>query len=334
MQNDETNVKYPDEMSVEILQSLDLEGIETLMTALNTLKEEKLSNNLTLCTYVNEYMKFKRDEGISEAHISSIQTSLNHLMSHLGKYRLLTDINQRQAQHVKFLLTEHAPDGYPLYLSNIKTALKKAVEWEYIKVNPFEKIKAGKKQQINPAFIVKDELNLILDNINNSTLRDLTYFAFYTGCRLGEIVNLRWKNVNFKNREVIIGGKEFTTKSKRQRTVPLTDSLHDLLWKRSQEGNESGDDQTYVFGKDKHFPYTTQYVSKKFKASCRKAGISEEIHFHSLRHSFASNIAMKNGGDILVLKELLGHSSITTTQIYCHLNKDKARKTVALLEAA
>ena len=60
--------------------------------------------------------------------------------------------------------------------------------------------------------------------------------------------------------------------------------------------------------------------NKQFKKTCRIAGIEETIHFHSLRHSYASMLARKDVS-IYVIKELLGHSSITTTEIYTHLNK-------------
>lgn len=74
----------------------------------------------------------------------------------------------------------------------------------------------------------------------------------------------------------------------------------------------------YVFGKTKGFPYRGEYVPRNFKKASREAKLNE-VHFHTLRHSFASSLAMK-GVPIIVIKELLGHSSIVTTEIYSHSN--------------
>jgi len=74
----------------------------------------------------------------------------------------------------------------------------------------------------------------------------------------------------------------------------------------------------YVFAKSNHLPYNKDYVSSSFKMACRKAGMDTRIHFHTLRHSFASNLA-NMGVPIIVIKELMGHSDIRTTQHYLHL---------------
>ena len=83
----------------------------------------------------------------------------------------------------------------------------------------------------------------------------------------------------------------------------------------------------YVFSKGNGFPFNRDYISRYFKKSVRKAGLTEELHFHSLRHSFASNLAIR-GVPIITIKELLGHSSIVTTQIYSHSDIESLQKAV------
>lgn len=75
---------------------------------------------------------------------------------------------------------------------------------------------------------------------------------------------------------------------------------------------------------------TSDYVSKKFKTTLRKLKYDEDLHFHSLRHSFASNLVQK-GVLLYVVKELLGHENITTTQIYSHLDNGALKNAVDLL---
>ena len=72
------------------------------------------------------------------------------------------------------------------------------------------------------------------------------------------------------------------------------------------------------------------HFSRKFKKACRAASVDERIHFHTLRHSFASRLAQE-GVSLYVIKELLGHSSITTTEIYSHLNVESLRGAIEKL---
>ena len=86
-----------------------------------------------------------------------------------------------------------------------------------------------------------------------------------------------------------------------------------------------------MFCKENGKAFTGDYVSKKFKRACKAAGMDKAIHFHSLRHSFASNLAQK-GVSLYVIKELLGHSSISTTEIYSHLNMDSLKEAIRILD--
>ena len=74
-------------------------------------------------------------------------------------------------------------------------------------------------------------------------------------------------------------------------------------------------------------PYSTDYVSKSFKKACRAAGIEENIHFHSLRHSTAS-LLVQGGKSLYVVQNILGHASINTTQIYAHLQLETLREAI------
>ena len=87
----------------------------------------------------------------------------------------------------------------------------------------------------------------------------------------------------------------------------------------------------YIFFRVVGVKLNEDFVSKQFKKAVRSAGLSEEIHFHTLRHSFASNL-IQRGVSIYVVKELLGHESISTTQIYSHLQSENLSQAVSLLD--
>jgi len=174
--------------------------------------------------------------------------------------------------------------------------------------------------------------------------------------RLNEIVNLRWKNVNLATRIITVGDEDFTTKGRNQRYIPISDEVFEILEAQRKklqgkgggsEGSQPiilsiqnplsvspfqkrGEGALYVFAKLNGEPFTGDYFSKRFKRACKSAGIDKSIHFHSLRHSFASNLAQK-GVSLYTIKELLGHSSITTTEIYSHLNMDALKEAIETL---
>ena len=159
-------------------------------------------------------------------------------------------------------------------------------------------------------------------------MKDIFIFAFNTGCRLGEITQLSWQNIDIKKYIVILGDELFITKNEKQRIIPISKELLPIL---KLLGKQTKNSQYYVFGKTNTFPFHNDYVSRSFKNASRKAKMKEEVHFHTLRHSFASNLAIK-GVPIIVIKELLGHSSITTTEIYSHTNIEALQKAVSQLK--
>ena len=87
----------------------------------------------------------------------------------------------------------------------------------------------------------------------------------------------------------------------------------------------------YVFQKFKGVKLNQACVSKDFKKAVKKSNLNERVHFHTLRHSFASNLVQK-GASIYVVKELMGHDNISTTQIYSHLRKENLIDAIRLLD--
>ena len=148
--------------------------------------------------------------------------------------------------------------------------------------------------------------------------------------RLGELINMTWDNVDFENSLIkIINDNNFNTKNKKDRIVPLNQKLISILRERIPK-IQSILNANLVFKSSKCVKFNSDYVSKGFKDSVRAAGLDDKIHFHTLRHSFASSLVQK-GVSLYVVKELLGHEDISTTQIYSHLNKESLFKAVQLL---
>lgn len=155
-------------------------------------------------------------------------------------------------------------------------------------------------------------------------LHGVVRFAVGTGLRLGEIVALRWSAVNLADGFVKVANTDtFTTKSGRERVVYLTGDARAVVEGRAA-ARRSEDDAAPVFTNAVGRPLNPAYVSRRFRFFRQVARLPENIHFHSLRHTFASWAVMR-GVDIYTLKDILGHSDVTVTQRYAHLRPDGTR---------
>ncbi|MBU0473123.1 MAG: tyrosine-type recombinase/integrase [Bacteroidetes bacterium] len=302
-----------------------LEGVnnEMLMQLLQHISGANQSvAYVSLRKFIDDYLDFVKQNRSAKYYISHT-VSFKHLIGYFQEQKIMSTITFRETELFMTKLQNSMGEGYRVYYRNLKTAFNKGVDWGYISVNPFLKIKLPKKQKNHPEFITKKGLDEILKNIDVKVVRDVSSLGFFTGCRIGELINLRWSSVNLAERFIVIGDDSFKTKTREQRTIPLCDDAIDILIAaRGKVVKLDG----FVFNK-RGSAYTADYISKRFKRACRKAKVSEGIHFHSLRHSFASNLAQREVS-LYKIKELLGHSSITTTEIYAHLNIDGLRDAV------
>lgn len=262
--------------------------------------------------------------------ITHSRKSLKHSRSSLEKFIAVvggdTSINHiDKSMCESFILNRFKTAKYSglLQLRHLKAIFNRAINWGYLDKNPFNGIKL-KIPQNHPIFINKNELKLIIEKETNPILSSFYQFAFYTGMRLSEIINLEWDEIDLELKTINVRNKDdFTTKSKKERVIPISNVVYDLLLIMSKKSNHIFSNNLVKLNPD--------FVSKSFKNCIRNIPtLNQKIHFHTLRHSFASNLAQK-GATLYAIKELLGHSNITTTQIYSHLTTTSLSKAINLL---
>ena len=363
----------------DILNKLSVEDFEKLKWLFSMSNNQQPKEVVTLRVFIDEYSNWVM-QNRSKAYHVSVMSSFKHLLDFFGGQKSIREIGLKGTESFCTYLQQKVRNGYLVYYRTLKAAFNKAVEWEYIKENYFLKVKLPKKQKLAPAFINSDELLSISDKVNNKIVKDLIVFAFYTGMRLDEIVNLRWENIDLVNRVITVGDAVFTTKGRNQRFVPICEEAFEILVRRERSSvkSETGSvnetiphdskpvtrlirlNQTvgnslsgstasssdseirltigslrvtngFVFCKPDGRKYTGDHISQCFKRACKAADLDNAIHFHSLRHSFASNLVQR-GVPLYTIKELLGHSSVSTTEIYSHLNMDSLREAVNKLD--
>jgi len=202
------------------------------------------------------------------------------------------------------------------YYISLASAFETALRWKCIPCNPFRNIEKPKIREYQPAYFMKDEFRKLLVTIQDRDFKELCFFAVLTGLRLGEIISLEWSQIDFVRKVILVQNtKTFTTKSKKNRTVPM----NDIIWKMLAVRKENASSELIFHLQWKKL--SEEYVSKNFKRYIRKAGLNDRLHFHSLRHTFASWL-VQDGVSIYVVKDLLGHSDVKTTQIYSHLQPE------------
>jgi len=204
------------------------------------------------------------------------------------------------------------------YLALLKRMFNLAIEEGYMESNPARKVRMFSEADNLKERILTDEEEQCLINSCCNHMRDIVTFALNTGMRLGEILNLKWANVDMKSGII----KVVFTKSGKTRIVPMNQKLREMLSRPRKRGEE------YVFtnpDSGNRFKET----KRSFKTGCRKAKI-EGLRFHDLRHTFASRL-VRNGVDVGTLRKLLGHSSLLITQRYIHTDEQTMRMAVGSL---
>lgn len=329
----------------DFLKNISSNDLEKLKMLFSFLQGNETKEVVTLRVFADEYCNFIK-QNRSKAYHVSVAYTLKYLTDFFGAQKSIRSIGLRDienfASHLQQKVTRHTSsnrgEGYRVYFRTLKAAFNKAIEWGYVNENYFLKVKLPKKQKLAPVFINSEQLSAINGQIKNDVVKDFIVFAFYTGMRLDEIINLRWKNIDLENRVITVGDENFTTKGRNQRFIPICEETVKVIGNlelRVQNEKQDriisiqsfGSTHDFVFCKANGEQYTGDHISQSFKRACKAAGLDSRIHFHTLRHSFASNLVQK-GVPLYAIKELLGHSSISTTEIYSHLNMETLRDAI------
>jgi integrase len=199
------------------------------------------------------------------------------------------------------------------YYSVLASAFETALRWNYIASNPFKRVAKPKVVETLPVYFSKDDFKKFIMKIQNTDHRELYLCAVFTGMRLGELTSLQWSDVDFVRNAILVQNKTgFSTKTRRNRVVPMNPSLRDVLGTRRKRVLS---DLVFPF---KGRKLTKDEASKTFKKYVLSAGVDSRLHFHSLRHTFATWLVQESV-PIFEVQKLLGHTTVAVTQRYAHL---------------
>lgn len=201
-------------------------------------------------------------------------------------------------------------------LACLKTMLEKAVEWGKLKENSAKKVKKFREEKKSERILTADEKEKLMAEASPE-LRPILTIALNTGMRKGEILNLRWSDVDLVKGYILIS----RTKSGEPRKVPMNHHVLGVLGGMKQRGE-------YVFeGERSGAPITD--VKTSFCGACRRSKV-KGLRFHDLRHT-AATMMVEAGIDLVTVSRILGHSSIQMTMRYAHPTPKNMRLAVRKL---
>tara|TARA_B100001057_G_scaffold100968_1_gene98026 strand:+ start:19485 stop:20372 length:888 start_codon:yes stop_codon:yes gene_type:complete len=269
--------------------------------------ERSLSTN-TIESYSNDLNKLA--DFLTPKSISATKVRLNDLK------KFITSISE--------ILSETSQSRI---ISAIKSFYKFLLIENLIQSDPSENLVSPKIGRKLPNVLTIEEINLIINSVepNNVGIRNKAIIEIIYGCglRVSELTNLLLSNLFLKQGYIKIVGK-----GNKERLSPIgslaTDSLNDFLTNVRPTLKINDKFSDHVFINNRGTSLSRSMIFKMIKKYTLKANINKDISPHSLRHSFATHL-VEGGANLRAVQEILGHSSITTTEIYTHLDSDYLR---------
>ncbi len=284
------------------------------------------------CRQFTEYLTVERS--LSENSIKAYLHDLRLLGQFCGQIPVSPDrVSHSQLQDFVEYINElgMSPHSQARILSGIKSFYQFLLYDQVIDQDPTSLLEGPKLGRKLPDTLSYQEIVTLLEAIDHSTPegqrnRAMLEVLYSSGLRVSELVNLRLTNVYAD-----IGFLRVTGKGDKERLVPIgKDALKYLTIYREEvrvhvpavKGHEN-----FVFLNRRGRQLSRVMVFTVVKNLARKAGLKKNISPHTFRHSFATHL-LEGGADLRVVQELLGHESITTTEIYTHLDRDYLRQVI------
>lgn len=269
---------------------------------------------------------------LSKKSVATAKTAERRFLEFIPGNRALNTIERKDAENLMMKISKSAPLGCYNYLKVYRTIFNVFVDWNYISSNPFLKVKLPKRQKDEPVVFTEEQITIVCERLSakgKDVIADMVLFAVETGLRLDEENNLRWSDVDFRNRVITIGNKLYKTKSKKVRRIPFNERMERILLRNSnRQLKKSKILREFVFVQSNGKQYRKDTVSKSLKKVIKEAGLPDELHWHCLRATAATRWA-SNKVPIFTVSKLLGHSTVNvTTRYYAGIDLDELRDAV------
>lgn len=282
-------------------------------TGINTPKHKKLSKMSSLYYLCFNYSKHNKKS------FKSDNIMLNIIRNYFGN-PYIKDVTPSKLEEFKtYLLNERQVKNSTVnrYKALLSKMFNLGIDNNITDSNPVKKMKSLREANFKIRFLTKDEEDKLYKALLKSPkyLSDIVTMALQTGMRKGEILNLKWDNIDFEFGFIEI----LESKSGKSRKIPISDKLLSVL-------NSIPKTSEYVFTLNGN---KIGDIKKCWNTALKNAGITN-FRFHDLRHTVATRMVEK-GIDLVVVKELLGHADISTTMRYAHAVPERKKSAINIL---
>lgn len=288
-------------------------------------------NNQEVLSFYEDYLRNEKQysENTVVSYVNDINSLICFLESEdLGELKYTT--NRMAKFYISYLHNKYNPKSIRRKISSVRTMFEYLLDQGIVRDNPFKNVVLPKVSKKLPKFIYEDEMFDFLNGIDDKNpigFRNKTIFEILYGCglRVSELINIKINEIDFVKQELKVHGKGSV-----DRIVPIHNLAIDTLKKYLMESrpilkSKNLVDNDYVFLNNRGYSLTARGVRDILEREIKKQASTLKVSPHSFRHSFATHL-LNNGVDLRIVQELLGHVSLSTTQIYTKISKEKLQE--------
>ncbi|RLQ95754.1 tyrosine recombinase XerC [Falsibacillus albus] len=291
---------------------MDQNPTKLLQLFIEYLQIEKHYSEYTIEQYrkeINDFYLFMNEQGIKE--LENVE--------YFDARVFLTRLHEQ----------EYARASVSKKISSLRSFYRFLMREKYVKENPFSMVSQPKSNVRLPKFFYEEELQVLFEAAHEPTLlgaRNLALLEllYATGIRVSECADIHLKDIDFHLSTVLVRGK-----GKKERYVLFGSHAHEALeeYINNSRGKLMGSaEHPYLFVNARGKHLTVRGIRYILNELIKKASLTNKMHPHMLRHTFATHL-LNQGADLRTVQELLGHEHLSSTQVYTHVTKEHLKKT-------
>ena len=280
--------------------------------------------------FLKEYLSvLKLEKNLSDNTVSSYKNDISSFLQFIESRRI-NDPSAIKQNHIADFFKSLKKTGLSSssaarYYSSLKGFFTYLFLSKYITENPIEKVSTPKLAKNLPSVLTVEEVDSVLskpDTRDKLGLRDKAVLELFYACgtRVSELINIKISDLFFDEDVIRVFGK-----GSKERIVPIGSSAVKWINKYLKESRillmKKTKSENYLFLNNRGTKLSRMGVWKIVDRYVKEAGIEKEVHPHTFRHSFATHL-LEGGADLRAVQEMLGHSDISTTQIYTHIDRE------------
>ncbi len=297
---------------------------------------DSVSQRISIADALNRFFAYLQLEcGLSKATLAAYEVDLRQFAEiiHSKGHDTVETIGVEDARSYLLAISDIASASRIRKLSALRRFARFCLQEGYIAVQFTDGLEASRRTQSLPQPLSEAQTNRFLTTFNPQCARDLRDRAIFellysSGLRVSELVNLRWRDLDLESgflRCIGKGDKERVVPIGRAAIAAIRRYLEIGARRPAAGGRNYRRLPEYLFPGRRGGPITRQQIWRLTRIYARRAGITRRVTPHTFRHTFATHL-LNRGADLRAIQEMLGHSSIATTQVYTHVALDRLKE--------